>query len=64
MKNQEEFLLQQRLSNEGKLHKKASFHFSENLSWEKEGTEVGLKNNYNEKIFIIFYIVYKSSRIS
>ena len=54
MKNQEEFLLQQRLSNEGKLHKKTSFHFSENLCWEKEGTEVGLKNYYNEKIFIGF----------
>ena len=56
MKNQEEFLLQQRLSNEGKLHKKASFHFSENLSWEKEGTEVGLKKYYNEKIFNILFI--------
>ena len=42
MKNQEEFLLQQRLSNEGKIIKKNSFHFTD-YSWEKDGTEVGLK---------------------
>lgn len=59
MKNQEEFLLQQqRLSTDGKIQRKNSFHFND-LSWEEDGQKV---NNLIIITNLFFIIVHKRTR--